>query len=429
MAAHALGLLFWQKAGLVVPLLLAVDLLVLAAGTPWRARLRGLRERAWFWVAHLALLGGYVLVYLAVTSTEALAAEADRGLGATLHDVLLRTLLPGLFGGPWQVTGAGSTIYPDTAPALQVLFAVLAALVVAGQRPQGGCGRLGGMGPGGGLPHRRPGPADGRAGRLPPARGPGPALRDRRPARHRDRGLRGLRRRPGAASRAPAGPTGPDSGPADVGTRVRRTRTSLPWLLLATVVVSGLVTTLRLAPETQHPQSERYVRGVTSALAAAPGAAVLQTPVPSDVAISVNLESLLRAVGREQRLDRPGAEPLLVGPTGQLVRAGLADADVAQRGPIADCGWRLGPDPQWVAVLPPPDAGPRLLRLGYLAGSGGVLHVAVGGLEQAVEYTAGVGERYVVVTEQSGPVQVWVTGASSAFCLGDVTRGTPVPAL
>ncbi len=77
--------------------------------------------------------------------------------------------------------------------------------------------------------------------------------------------------------------------------------------------------------------------------------------------------------------------------------------------------------------MPPPGVGPRLLRLGYLAGSEGVLHVAVDGLEQAVEYTPGVGERYVVVTEQSGPLQAWVTGGSSAFCLGDVTRGTPVP--
>ena len=326
------------------------------------------------------------------------------------------------------MTGAGSTIYPDTAPALQILFVVLAGVVVVLSVRRAGAAAWAGWA-------LVVGYLAADVVLLLVGRGAYLQLVARDPRYVTDAlpviaigvcaAFAG-----GRVRRAAVLPVRPDpvAGPRTSAAR-RRTRAALPWLVLAAVLASGLVTTLRLAPETQHPQSERYVRGVTSALADAPGAAVLQTPVPSDVAISVNLESLLRAVGREQRLDRPGAEPLVVGPTGRLVEAGLADPDVEERGPVADCGWRLGPDPEWITLLPPPGPGPRLLRLGYLAGSEGVLHVAVGGLEQAVEYAAGVGERYVVVTEQSGPLQVWVTGASSAFCLGDVTRGAPVPAL
>ena len=417
--AHAGGLLFWEKAAVVLPLLLGVEVLVLAARTPWRERLRRLRRRRWFWLAHLAVLGVYVVGYLATTSAGELGTPADRGLGATLQDMLLRTLLPGLFGGPWQVEGAGNTIYPDTAPVLQVLFAGLAVLVVLASV-------------------RRAGRAAWAAwllvicyvaadiGLVLVGRGAYLLLVARDPRYLTDAlpvivigvcaafvgGRAATGARVGAARDRPASSA----------------RRLVPWGAVVLVLLSGLVTTLRLAPTTQHPRSEAYVRTIAAALEADPGADVLLTPVPVEVAVSVNLESLLRAVGREQRLDRPGETPLQVDPSGRLVETTLIDVDVELTGPEPDCGWRLDAEPRRVAVLPERDDQPRLLRLGYVAGSGGVLHVAVDGLEQAVEITAGLGERYVVVTQQSGPVRAWVSDVRSSVCLDTLARGVPVPA-
>ena len=228
--------------------------------------------------------------------------------------------------------------------------------------------------------------------------------------------------------RAGADPRPAAPAAAAAGARLRRARTLLPWSVVAVLIVSGLVGTLRLAPTTQHPQSEAYVRTVTAALAADPGASVLTTPVPAEVAISVNLESLLRAVGREQRLDRPGAAPLQVDVDGSLVPAALLDIDVDVTGPEPDCGWSLDGTPRPIARLSRLDEQQRLLRLAYLAASDGVLHVSVDGLEQAVEIEQGLGERYVVVTEQAGPVEAWVSDTSAGVCLASLQRGVAVAA-
>ena len=128
-AAHVLGLVFWEKAVLILPALLAIDLLVLSEGLSLRRRCLRLWERRWYWLAQLVVLSGYLAVYLTLTDWR--VVRADRGLDATMHDLYLRTLLPGLFGGPWSGTGALDTVFPNTAPSLQVLFAVLTGVLVA----------------------------------------------------------------------------------------------------------------------------------------------------------------------------------------------------------------------------------------------------------------------------------------------------------
>ena len=339
---------------------------------------------------------------------------------------MLRTLLPGLFGGPWTVEGAGNTIYPLTGPVLQALFVALTALVVVASVRRTGRAAWGGwllivgyvaadvvlvlLGRGAYL--------------LLVARDPR-YVTDALPIIVIGVCAAFLGGRAGADPR-PATPAAPTAAAA--GARLRRARTLLPWSVVAVLIVSGLVGTLRLAPTTQHPQSEAYVRTVTAALADDPGASVLTTPVPAEVAISVNLESLLRAVGREQRLDRPGAAPEQVDGDGSLVPAALLDIDVDVTGPEPDCGWSLDGTPRPIARLSRLDEQQRLLRLAYLAASDGVLHVSVDGLEQAVEIEQGLDERYVVVTEQAGPVEAWVSDTSAGVCLASLQRGVAVAA-
>ncbi|WP_345271687.1 alpha-(1-_3)-arabinofuranosyltransferase domain-containing protein [Nocardioides nanhaiensis] len=445
--AHALGLACWQKAGVVLPFLLALEVLVLAQGLPLRARGRRLWDRRWFWLGHAGLLAAYVAVYLSVTGSGDLGAPADRSLLATLHDMLVRTLLPGLFGLPWGQEGAGNTIYPDTpAVAQAVAAALLLGLVAASVVRSGRAAWAGWLLVVGYLAADVALVLLGRgAYLLLVARDPRyvtdalpvivigvcAAFAAGRPARRPARG--------------PAG--GPARGPdASRGPRARHLLPTLPWLLVLVVLTSGLVSTLRLAPTTQHPQSESYVRTLTQALVREPGAAVLLTPVPADVAVSVNAESLLRAVGREQRLDRPGAEPRLIGPGGDLVPARLAAPDVTAQGPTPGCGWSLGEQETSLTVLPPAeDPTARVLRLSYVAAESGVLLVEVDGQTQAVAHEAGLGEVYVVVGSSVGAVRARVEPeaevaatdqltdpatdrAAGRFCLAELQRGTAVPA-
>jgi len=111
------------------------------------------------------------------------------------------------------------------------------------------------------------------------------------------------------------------------------------------------------------------------------------------------------------------------------VPAGLLDVDARHRGPVPDCGWSVGDDRVPLVLLPAAGDGERLLRLDYLTGASGVLHLTVGGVEQAVEYPAGVGSMWFVVTGRSGPVEAWRTGTPDGVCVAAVERGVPVPGL
>ena len=86
---------------------------------------------------------------------------------------------------------------------------------------------------------------------------------------------------------------------------------------------------------------------------------------------SAELLAVLRAVHREQALDRPGTSLQLVAPTGRLVAADAVGLDVDVDGPTPDCGWPVGTDPeQLTSSLPDPGVGQQLLRLGFVSGVG-----------------------------------------------------------
>ena len=416
---HAVGLLFWEKAVLVLPTMLAVELLVMSAGWSVRERLRRVRRRGWFWVSHLVLLGAYVAAYLSVTASGALGASLERGVGPTLRDVVLRTFLPGVFGGPWSADGAASTIYTDTRPGLQVLFVALAVGTVAASFWRSGRAAWAGWA-------LVVGYVAVDITLLLLGRGSYLLLVSRDPRYVTDAlpvlAIGVCAAFCGGAARAPAGLRG-------TGSRRSADRPMLALLAVAVVAASGLLTTVRLTPAVQHRQSEEYVGNLSSGFEAAPGGSVLTSPVPSDVSISVSLPSLLRAVWLEQMLDRPGTRPQLVAPDGTLIAVDLADVDLDRRGPVPDCGWNVGAAPVPLVFLPAPGPGDRLLRLRYLTGRSGVLHVAVGDVEQAVEYPAGAGEVWFVVSGQTGPVHAWRTGTADGICITDLQRGVPVPAL
>lgn len=96
------GLAFSEKTALAIPLAVLVAWFFLTPGplrTSWRETLR---RGKWLWAALLVVALGYVAVYVAnVPSLSRRGAKAGQG-AETLSTAVTRTVVPGLFGGPWR---------------------------------------------------------------------------------------------------------------------------------------------------------------------------------------------------------------------------------------------------------------------------------------------------------------------------------------
>ncbi|HEU5110020.1 MAG TPA: hypothetical protein VFT95_15875, partial [Micromonosporaceae bacterium] len=101
--AVAGGLLFFEKALLVVPLVFLVTLCLYAPGGPVRAVLTTVRRWWPAWAVLTAVSVGYLAVYVP-TSTYSMLREPSSGreVGTFLAQFYGHTLAPGLVGGPWR---------------------------------------------------------------------------------------------------------------------------------------------------------------------------------------------------------------------------------------------------------------------------------------------------------------------------------------
>jgi hypothetical protein len=412
---HALGLVFWEKAVLILPASLAVLVLVEWVGKPFGTRLRMLVEHWRFLVPHAVLLAAYTFVYLSLVDSSSVLGQETQDVARTTGETVFRMLLPGLFGGPWTDEGAENTVFPSVGNVLATFFAVLFLAVVAsslwlrGVRPlQGWLLATGYVA------------ADlallqiGRADFI--------GLLNRDPRYITDS-------LPVIAIGVCAAFTGPVV-----------TRRTPRWFTEATdsvssavagiavLVCSCLLTSFLLAEGLQHRQSRDYVHELVGALDRNPDMPVVVTPLPTNVSISTDLDGLLRAVGRERPLDQAGTDGRMVDALGNLRSITVIDRSLEASGPVEDCGWRVERAGQRLGTLP--DRRPsQVVRLTYLTGQQATLHLAVGNYEQAVTVPQGVGQATFVVTGQHGTVRIWVTDvASGGICVTDVVAGAPWPA-
>ena len=132
MFAVALGLAFDTKALLTVPLLGLTAVLLFSSGGLF-ASLREAIRRFWAgWVALAVLAAAYVPFYLSRPAPRLQQPESSDGLVAFVVDLVGKTLVPGLFGGPWRWMHAGDG--PPLVDPPQALvwpaWAVLVILVV-----------------------------------------------------------------------------------------------------------------------------------------------------------------------------------------------------------------------------------------------------------------------------------------------------------
>jgi hypothetical protein len=130
--AVVLGLLFFEKALLVVPLVFLVTVCLYAPGGPVRAVLTTVRRWWPAWAVLTAVSLAYLAAYLPMSTNSMLRAPASTGeVGTFLGQFSGETLAPGLVGGPWTWLDAadGAPLAAPDQPARWLSWAVVAAVV------------------------------------------------------------------------------------------------------------------------------------------------------------------------------------------------------------------------------------------------------------------------------------------------------------
>lgn len=414
--AHALGLLFWEKAVLVLPTLVAVLLLVEWGRQPVARRLRALRTHWRFLAPHVVLLAGYLAAYLSVVGDAPVRGAAAHDVARHTGESVFRMLLPGIFGGPWSEEGAVSTVYPYVGNALATVFTVLFLAVVAGGVWLRGFGSLQAW-------VLVVGYVAVDLALLQTGRAELIGILSRDPRYVTDAlpviaigfcaafaGPRVHRRAPGWLPQVVA------AGNSPLGA-------------VAVLVSSCLLTSFLVDGVLEHDYSRNYVRTLVANLEADPDVSVVATPVPETISVSTDHEGLLTAVGQARAFDQPSTDMRILDGLADLRPVTVVGPTLSATGPVADCGWQVAGAWEPLGRVPATDTAPQILRLGYLTGQEAVLRVSVGGYEQAVALPVGVGYATFVVTGRSGEVRARVTDvASGGICVTDVTAGSPWPA-
>ncbi len=421
LVAHALGLLFWEKALLILPAVLATYLLVVLAGRTIGDRLRVLLAGWRWWLAHLLGWLGYVAVYLHLTASGPMASEREVTLLELVRVSVLQMTVPGMFGLPWHVDGAENSLYADTGTGAVILAAGLLGLLFLASLLRGGWAALGGW-------VLVIGCLVADLGLLVVGRGEYLGLVARDPRYVTDwlpLAVIGI-------SAAFAVPRRHRRG-----RRVGETRTGRsgePWrrplALGALVLLSALTSSIQLLPVVQRDIGEGYVARLESGLGDG-DTLVLATNTSYQVSVSTRTPDLFEALGRQQAFDQPGLRAVMPDSRGQLLPVRLAGA-LQARGDEPDCGWRLGTTPVELMVLGD-TAEARLARVDLFLNRDAVLHLRSGDLEQAVAVRGGLHSAWMRLPTEAGAVEAWFTpwpGARERLprqCLTEITVGTPWP--
>ncbi|SCL66544.1 hypothetical protein [Micromonospora chersina] len=127
-----LGLLFFEKALLVVPLVFLFTACFLTDGGPVRAALTTLRRWWPSWLALTTLVAAFFGVYLLRSESSLRRPESIGEVVSFLSQLIGSTLVPGLLGGPWGWLGAGDGAPVVAPPELGrwIAWTFMAALVV-----------------------------------------------------------------------------------------------------------------------------------------------------------------------------------------------------------------------------------------------------------------------------------------------------------
>jgi hypothetical protein len=131
LAVFLAGLVFWEKALLVVPVLAAVTVLWFSTGGPVRRVVDAVTRHWQVWLAYLVLSAGYLAIYVSRVAWQ-LKGGGDPGSTLDLaREAVLNGFVPALFGGPFTGFPTGLALAPNPPTSVQLVFLQVLGLVVA----------------------------------------------------------------------------------------------------------------------------------------------------------------------------------------------------------------------------------------------------------------------------------------------------------
>jgi hypothetical protein len=396
-AAFGFGLWFWEKALVILPVLLAVSVL-------WpseRGVLKDVRRQRTLWGAYLVIASCYVALYLSLTGAP-VGGEQSSSVFAFFREIIVNSFAPSLFGGSYtgdqidaRLIGTEPTLLHASFVALLIALVAVTlwsdrrawrawALVVA---YLGGSALLLAVGRG------QNGAWFGRATRfiadasIPTTIAVAMAL------------LPALGQRPGFIERG-------------------LSRVPVVAAVCAMYVASCLVTTVAVADRTAEVSTERYVRTVEMELERLGDVVVYDGPPPDRVLTPLVLQDhrVSRVVGslpKPPRFNEPTDLLYEIDDDGRLVPTQLRSVTVDLT-PDSACGWRSTPSSEGVVPL-----GGELMPWRWVIvvsttserDSPGTL--SVGGMEYPVHISDGDDELWIVHDGPVGDIRLAVAGGAA----------------
>ncbi|WP_417077594.1 hypothetical protein [Micromonospora profundi] len=137
------GLLFDTKALLIVPLLFLLTAFLFTSGRAWRSLVTTVRRYWPSWLMLSVLSGAYLAYYVSRPARELDEPTSVGQVLSFLGDLVGKTVVPGLLGGPWRWTyaGDGPPLVDPYDIAKWLSWAVLATLIVVTVRRRPSAGR------------------------------------------------------------------------------------------------------------------------------------------------------------------------------------------------------------------------------------------------------------------------------------------------
>ena len=294
----ALGLLWHERAVLIVPTLVGVAIVLQDDRRGWR-RITGALRTWWpLWVGCLGVLTAFLVAHSAITSVEGGGTEVPEALRISWSFVG-ENVVP---GPALRTVGRGAA--RRRRPAVGVGHGGRLRRVRRTGRPAGPLGRA--LGPmGGRWPRRlragRPCPGARRPRRLRPDHWPRPPLLRRRGARRGPRGRAGPTRL-AAQVRTPRSTTSSGAGSAPVAWCWSARRTSS----------APQSRRRRLVPHFQNTEDRVFVTNLRAALAADPNQVLIDALAPADVVLPLGRRRLAAVPDPRTAAGVAGLRPALV---------------------------------------------------------------------------------------------------------------------
>ncbi len=220
----------------------------------------------------------------------------------------------------------------------------------------------------------------------------------------------------------------------------RRQRTGLAVIAGATAVacIGGVMSTYAYRGYATDPGTKGFLAAAKQSLKAMPPEGqIYDSNLPAPIlggffgAYDRATRFVAPLVSEEQRRDlysrTSWTHPYVFDASGQL-RPMVVDGAISYPGPLKGCGWRITPG-MWRRV----PLGERVfewpwsVRLGYIATAPGEVTVALGDDEQTVPLQKGLNQVVFQLTGTGDALMVHDLSPGTVLCLGDAQVGGPVP--